>query len=91
MASATGGRVERMEVEPRRFNVLARWGNPVVTLSNAHGHGAAVFRLARGRRIHLGARGMRYQGHIAACCTRRKGCWAKGQHFALLSVVAIAQ
>jgi acetylornithine deacetylase len=29
-----GGRLERMEVEPRRFNVLAWWGDaPVVTLS----------------------------------------------------------
>jgi acetylornithine deacetylase len=33
MASGTSGHVERMEVAPRRFNVLARWGNPVVTLS----------------------------------------------------------
>jgi len=33
MASHTSGHVERMEVAPRRFNVLARWGNPVVTLS----------------------------------------------------------
>jgi acetylornithine deacetylase len=27
------GRVERMEVEPNRFNVFAHWGAPVVTLS----------------------------------------------------------
>ncbi|MCL6507640.1 MAG: peptidase dimerization protein, partial [Bryobacteraceae bacterium] len=27
------GRVERMEVEPGRFNVFAAWGDPVVTLS----------------------------------------------------------
>src|SRR6266404_152142 len=33
IAATTGGRVERMEVEPHRFNVLATWGNPVVTLS----------------------------------------------------------
>jgi acetylornithine deacetylase len=33
MAAQTGGVVERMEVEPRRFNVLATWGDPVVTLS----------------------------------------------------------
>jgi len=32
-AARTGGRVERMEVEPRRFNVLACWDPPVVTLS----------------------------------------------------------
>jgi len=33
MASKTGGRVESIEVEPRRFNVLATWDPPVVTLS----------------------------------------------------------
>src|SRR5579863_5855132 len=33
LAAQTGGRVERMQVEGERFNVLACWGNPVVTLS----------------------------------------------------------
>jgi acetylornithine deacetylase len=33
LASRHGGRAERMEVEPRRFNVLASWGKPIVTLS----------------------------------------------------------
>ena len=33
LAASTGGSVEKMEVEPGRFNVLACWGNPVVTLS----------------------------------------------------------
>src|SRR5579872_2342319 len=33
LAERYGGRVERMEVEPHRFNVLAEWGDPVVTLS----------------------------------------------------------
>ena len=33
LAGRTGGRVERMDVEPRRFNLLATWGEPVVTLS----------------------------------------------------------
>ncbi|HEY6443189.1 MAG TPA: M20/M25/M40 family metallo-hydrolase [Candidatus Acidoferrales bacterium] len=33
LAASTGGCVEKMEVEPGRFNVLAWWGNPVVTLS----------------------------------------------------------
>lgn len=32
-SSANGGRVELLEVEPRRYNVLAHWGDPVVTLS----------------------------------------------------------
>ncbi len=33
LASRTGGRVERIEVEPHRYNVLAAWGQPVVTFS----------------------------------------------------------
>jgi acetylornithine deacetylase len=33
LAAQTGGRIERIEVEPHRFNVLATWGQPVVTFS----------------------------------------------------------
>src|SRR3984885_1334189 len=33
LAGSTGGRVEKMEVDGPRFNVLAYWGEPVVTLS----------------------------------------------------------
>jgi acetylornithine deacetylase len=33
LAARTGGRVERIEVEPHRYNVLATWDSPVVTLS----------------------------------------------------------
>jgi acetylornithine deacetylase len=33
IAAQTGGHVERIQVEPHRFNVLATWGDPVVTLS----------------------------------------------------------
>jgi acetylornithine deacetylase len=33
LAARYDGRVERMEVAPHRFNVLAQWGDPVVTLS----------------------------------------------------------
>jgi acetylornithine deacetylase len=33
LTARTGGHVEKMDVEPGRFNVLACWGEPVVTLS----------------------------------------------------------
>jgi acetylornithine deacetylase len=33
LAARTGGTVERMDIEPRRFNVFAAWGEPRVTLS----------------------------------------------------------
>jgi acetylornithine deacetylase len=34
LAEKTGGKVERMDVEAGRANVLARWGRPLVTLSS---------------------------------------------------------
>jgi acetylornithine deacetylase len=33
LANRHGGAVERLEVAPQRFNVYARWGDPIVTLS----------------------------------------------------------
>ena len=33
LAERHGGAVERLDVAPQRFNVYARWGDPVVTLS----------------------------------------------------------
>ncbi len=33
LAARTGGTAERMPVTPQRFNVLATWGTPVVTMS----------------------------------------------------------
>jgi acetylornithine deacetylase len=33
LANRHGGEVERLEVAPQRFNVYARWGDPIVTLS----------------------------------------------------------
>src|ERR1700693_2801306 len=33
LAERHGGEVESLEVAPQRFNVFARWGDPVVTLS----------------------------------------------------------
>ncbi len=33
LAAAHGGKIERLQVEPHRFNLLATWGAPIVTLS----------------------------------------------------------
>jgi acetylornithine deacetylase len=33
LADAHAGRIEKIEVAPRRFNIFAHWGEPVVTLS----------------------------------------------------------
>ena len=47
LAASTAGAVEQMEVSPDRFNVLATWGTPVVTLST---------HMTRCRRFFLPAR-----------------------------------
>ena len=36
LAARYGGRVERIEVEPRRFNVFAQWGEPLVVTLSTH-------------------------------------------------------
>jgi acetylornithine deacetylase len=36
LASRYGGYVERMEVEPRRFNVFAQWGEPLMVTLSTH-------------------------------------------------------
>src|SRR4051794_31809676 len=33
LAGTSGGKVEKLEVAPNRYNVLATWGTPIVTLS----------------------------------------------------------
>jgi len=63
LAASTGGKVERMEISFERFNVLATWGQPIVTLSTTHGYRTAVFSAERGRRICSRARRLRCQGN----------------------------
>jgi len=56
LASKYGGHVERMEVEPKRFNVFAHWGNPVVTLST-HMDTVPPFFPSREDETHIWGRG----------------------------------
>jgi acetylornithine deacetylase len=56
LASKYGGRSERMEVEPKRFNVFAHWGNPVVTLST-HMDTVPPFFPSREDETHIWGRG----------------------------------
>jgi len=56
LASKFGGHAERIEVEPKRFNVFARWGNPVVTLST-HMDTVPPFFPAREDETHIWGRG----------------------------------
>src|SRR5258708_28461509 len=56
LAVRHGGRVERLEVEPNRFNVLAWWGEPVVTLST-HMDTVPPFFPSREDEIYIWGRG----------------------------------
>ncbi len=56
LASKYGGHAERMEVEPKRFNVFAHWGNPVVTLST-HMDTVPPFFPSREDETHIWGRG----------------------------------
>jgi acetylornithine deacetylase len=56
LASKFGGRVERMDVEPQRFNVFAHWGDPIVTLST-HMDTVPPFFPSREDETHIWGRG----------------------------------
>ncbi len=56
LVSKYGGHAERMEVEPKRSNVFACWGNPVVTLST-HMDTVPPFFPSREDETHIWGRG----------------------------------
>lgn len=56
LAARHGGQVERIPVEPNRFNVLAWWGDPVVTLST-HMDTVPPFFPSREDETHIWGRG----------------------------------
>jgi acetylornithine deacetylase len=87
-ASATGGHVERMEVEAARFNVLATWGNPAVTLST-HLDTVPPFFSSHEDSENIGGRGScDAKGIIASMIGAAEELRADGiENFALLFVV----
>ncbi len=88
LASRTGGRAERMEVEPGRFNVLATWGQPAVTLST-HLDTVPPFYPSREDAEFIWGRGAcDAKGIIAAMVAAAEKLLAEGvKNFALLFVV----
>jgi acetylornithine deacetylase len=56
LAARYGGHAERMQVEPKRFNVLAWWGSPVVTLST-HMDTVPPFFASREDSVYIWGRG----------------------------------
>jgi acetylornithine deacetylase len=88
LAAATGGTVECMEVSPERFNVLATWGAPIVTLST-HMDTVPPFFPSRedGKFVH-GRGACDAKGIIAAMiCAAEQLLSAGVRGFALLFVV----
>lgn len=56
LSSRTNGRVEKIEVEPHRNNILATWGDPIVTLST-HIDTVPPFFASREDDTHIWGRG----------------------------------
>ncbi|HEX4004381.1 MAG TPA: M20/M25/M40 family metallo-hydrolase [Candidatus Acidoferrales bacterium] len=88
IAQSTGGQVERMEIEPGRFNVLASWGTPLVTLST-HMDTVPPFFASRDDGNYIWGRGAcDAKGIIAAMTAAAEKLLREGAtNFALLFVV----
>ena len=88
IAGPTGGQVERMEVEPGRFNVLACWGRPAVTLSTHMDTVPPFFASSDDGEFIRGRGACDAKGIIAAMTCAAEKLLAEGaQNFALLFVV----
>jgi acetylornithine deacetylase len=88
IAASTGGSVERMEVSPERFNVLATWGRPVVTLSTHMDTVPPYFAASEDHEFIRGRGACDTKGIIAAMICAAENLLAGGaSNFALLFVV----
>jgi acetylornithine deacetylase len=88
LAARHGGHVERIPVEEHRFNVLAWWGDPVVTLST-HMDTVPPFFTSREDETHIWGRGScDTKGIIASMIFAAEELLAEGvRNLALLFVV----
>jgi len=89
LASRFGGRVERMEVEPRRFNVFAQWGERLAVTLSTHMDTVPPFFASREDSDHIWGRGAcDAKGIIASMIAAAEGLLQAGQrNFGLLFVV----
>jgi acetylornithine deacetylase len=88
LAADTGGAVERMEVSPERFNVLASWGAPIVTLSTHMDTVPPFFASSEDDEFVRGRGACDAKGIIAAMISAAENLLAAGtRNFALLFVV----
>jgi acetylornithine deacetylase len=89
LASRTGGRVEQMEVEPKRFNVFAQWGDQLGVTLSTHMDTVPPFFASHENETHIWGRGAcDAKGIIAAMIEAVEGLLAAGErNFGLLFVV----
>jgi len=88
LAARTGGRVERMEVDAGRFNVLAYWGDPQVTLSTHLDEVPPFFPSREDEEFIYGRGACDAKGIIASMIAAAEKLLENGQgNFALLFVV----
>jgi acetylornithine deacetylase len=89
LVSAYNGKLERMEVEPRRFNVLARWGDTLCVTLSTHMDTVPPFFASREDETHIWGRGAcDTKGIIASMIKAAEALLAAGQrNFGLLFVV----
>ena len=88
LAKRYAGRVERMEVEPSRFNVFAHWGQPDVTLSTHMDTVPPFFPCREDEQTIWGRGACDAKGIIAAMIAAAEKLLAAGKkNFGLLFVV----
>jgi acetylornithine deacetylase len=89
LAARFGGRVERMEVEPRRFNVFAQWGERLMVTLSTHMDTVPPFFISREDGEYIWGRGAcDTKGIIACMLVAAEGLLEAGQRdFGLLFVV----
>jgi acetylornithine deacetylase len=89
LASQYGGRVERIEVEPRRFNVFVQWGNALDVTLSTHMDTVPPFIASREDKEYIWGRGAcDTKGIIASMIHAVQGLLAAGQRdIGLLFVV----
>ena len=88
IAVHTGGRVETMPVEARRFNVFAYWGDPVVTLSTHMDTVPPFYASKEDEKFIWGRGACDTKGIIASMIGAVEAMlWAGERNFALLFLV----
>jgi acetylornithine deacetylase len=88
LAGRTGGKAERCDVAPHRFNVFATWGEPVVTLSTHMDTVPPYFASREDAEFIWGRGSTDAKGIIAAMISAAEGLLSAGvRNFALLFLV----